>query len=137
MWLSDSQKIGVGLTAFGIFFMLLGILLFFDGGFLAIGNILFLSGLALILGPVKTVVFFTRPEKARGTVLFFLGVVLVFVRWPFVGICVELIGIVDLFGDFLPVVVGFLRKVPIVGAVLNLPGISHALDRIVGKKLPV
>jgi hypothetical protein len=39
MWLSDLQKIGVGLTGFGMFFMILGILLLFDGGFLAIGNV--------------------------------------------------------------------------------------------------
>lgn len=33
------QKIGVGLTGFGLFFMLLGILMLFDGGLLAIGNV--------------------------------------------------------------------------------------------------
>jgi hypothetical protein len=36
---SDMQKIGVGLTGFGIFFMICGILMFFDAGFLAIGNV--------------------------------------------------------------------------------------------------
>jgi len=39
MWLSDTQKIGVGLTAFGLFFMLMGVMMFFDGGLLAIGNV--------------------------------------------------------------------------------------------------
>ncbi|KAF9112711.1 hypothetical protein BGX27_002932, partial [Mortierella sp. AM989] len=32
------QEIGVGLTAFGLFFMLMGVMMFFDGGLLAIGN---------------------------------------------------------------------------------------------------
>lgn len=38
--LNDMQKIGVGLTGFGLFFMVLGMILFFDGGLLAIGNVL-------------------------------------------------------------------------------------------------
>jgi hypothetical protein len=33
------QEIGVALTSFGAFFMLLGVLLFFDGGLLALGNV--------------------------------------------------------------------------------------------------
>lgn len=36
---SKILEIGVGLTGFGLFFMILGILLFFDGGLLAIGNV--------------------------------------------------------------------------------------------------
>jgi hypothetical protein len=34
------SEIGVGLTAFGVVFMVLGIIMFFDGGLLAIGNVL-------------------------------------------------------------------------------------------------
>ncbi|KAH6571752.1 hypothetical protein BASA50_001660 [Batrachochytrium salamandrivorans] len=137
MWLTDTQKIGVGLTAFGIFFMLLGILLFFDGGLVAIGNILFLGGLTLVIGISKTVTFFSRKEKIRGTVCFFLGVILVFLKWPFVGVCIELFGFINLFGDFLPVVISFLRRLPIIGPLLNLPGISFIVDKVGGKQLPV
>lgn len=32
-------EIGVALTSFGAFFMLLGVILFFDGGLLALGNV--------------------------------------------------------------------------------------------------
>ncbi|KND04625.1 uncharacterized protein SPPG_00342 [Spizellomyces punctatus DAOM BR117] len=137
MWLTDTQKIGVGLTAFGVLFMLLGVMLFFDGGLLAIGNILFIGGLTLIIGLSKTIAFFARPEKMRGTICFLGGVCLVFARWAVVGIVVEAIGFVNLFGDFFPVVIGFLRKMPVIGSVLNTPGISHVIDKLMGSKLPV
>ncbi|KAI8896780.1 vesicle transport protein [Globomyces pollinis-pini] len=137
MWLSDTQKIGVGLTGFGVFFMILGILMFFDGGFLAIGNILFLGGITCIIGFSKTITFFGRREKIRGTVCFFLGVLLVFLKWAFVGVFLEAFGFINLFGDFLPVVVNFLRNVPIIGNILNLPGIAFFVDKLTGAKLPV
>lgn len=35
----SAVEIGVGLTAFGLFFMLMGVMMFFDGGLLAIGNV--------------------------------------------------------------------------------------------------
>lgn len=95
--------------------MLLGVILFFDGALLALGNVclfeycmygsltrqsqvLFLSGLTLIIGPQKTFYFFARRQKLRGTVCFLGGIVLVFFRWPFVGVCVETFGFLNLFG---------------------------------------
>jgi hypothetical protein len=32
-------EIGVGLTAFGLFFMAIGVMMLFDGGLMAIGNV--------------------------------------------------------------------------------------------------
>ncbi|KAI9139276.1 vesicle transport protein [Paraphysoderma sedebokerense] len=137
MWLSDTQKIGVGLTGFGVFFILLGVMLFFDSGLLAIGNILFLAGVTFVIGFQKSIAFFARRNKIRGTICFFLGVVLVFVKWPVIGMIVEMLGFVNLFGDFFPVVISFLRRLPVIGNFLNLPGVSKVVDQLAGSKLPV
>lgn len=45
--ISDTQKIGVGLAGFGIAFLFLGVLLIFDRGLLAIGNVSSLGRLPL------------------------------------------------------------------------------------------
>ncbi|KAF9929532.1 Golgi Transport [Modicella reniformis] len=137
MWLSDTQKIGVGLTAFGLFFMLMGVMMFFDGGLLAIGNILFLAGLTLVIGTQKTIYFFGRPQKIRGTICFFAGILLVFIKWPKLGVVIEFFGFINLFGDFFPVIIGFLRKLPVIGNILSAPGISKIVDRMSGHRLPV
>ena len=58
--IDDKKKIGLGLTCFGVFFIILGIVLFFDKGLIAIGNILFLCGITVTIGPTSTFKFFTR-----------------------------------------------------------------------------
>ncbi|KAM6502412.1 Got1/Sft2-like family domain containing protein [Amanita muscaria] len=134
MWLTDAQKIGVALTTFGGLFMLLGVMLFFDGALLALGNILFLCGLPLIIGTQKTFYFFARKQKLRGTLCFLGGVLLVFLKWPFIGVVVETFGFLNLFGDFFPVIVTFLRQLPFVGTVLSLPYIRDVVDRVAGSR---
>ncbi|KIO20310.1 hypothetical protein M407DRAFT_245852 [Tulasnella calospora MUT 4182] len=136
MWLTDAQKIGVGLTSFGVFFMFLGVMLFFDGGLLALGNILFVTGLTLIIGPTKTFYFFARKQKLRGTLCFFGGILLVFFKWPVIGILVEFFGFLNLFGDFFPVILTFLRQLPVVGTFLSLPYVRPVVDRLVGVRQP-
>lgn len=61
-------------------------------------QILFISGLTLIIGPTKTFYFFARKNKLRGSVCFLGGVLLVFLKWPFVGMIVETFGFLNLFG---------------------------------------
>ncbi|KAI9310154.1 vesicle transport protein [Dichotomocladium elegans] len=122
---TDGQKIGIGLTAVGVLFMMIGMLTFFDAGLLAMGNILFLSGITLTIGFNRTLAFFAQRNKIRGTICFLGGILLVFCKWAVVGIFVEIFGILNLFGDFFPLVFAFLRRLPIIGSALSYPGLSN------------
>lgn len=88
-------------------------------------QILFLIGLTIIIGPRKTLMFFARKQKARGTAAFFAGLCLILMRWTFIGFLVEAYGILILFGDFLGTIASFARGIPIVG-----PYIGMLVDRI-------
>ncbi|RFU24635.1 hypothetical protein B7463_g11702, partial [Scytalidium lignicola] len=136
MWLSDAQKMGVAFCTGGGFFLIGGVVLFFDRAMLAMGNILFLIGLTIIIGPQKTALFFARRQKLKGTGAFFGGLALILFRWPLIGFLIELYGIFILFGDFLGTIAGFARNIPIIG-----PYIGTAIDRsgisIGGAQLPV
>ncbi|XP_027117213.1 vesicle transport protein GOT1-like isoform X2 [Coffea arabica] len=80
--ISEQKKVGIGLVGFGILFSFLGIILFFDRGLLALGNILWLAGVALLLGWRSTLQLFTDRRNYKGSVSFLLGMFLIFVRWP-------------------------------------------------------
>ena len=75
-------------------------------------------------------------RKVRGTILFFFGVMLVMMRWGFVGMLVEGFGFMNLFGNFLPSALELARRFPYLSNILDLPGISQAADFIVGKTRP-
>ncbi|RYG66855.1 hypothetical protein EON64_08795 [archaeon] len=77
-----------------------------------------------------------RRDRIRGTVCFFLGIVLVLLRYSVVGILIELFGFLNLFGNFLPTVLTVSRQIPGVGYVLDLPLIAPAVDFLAGKTLP-
>ncbi|QPG94766.1 hypothetical protein C2857_006932 [Epichloe festucae Fl1] len=128
MWMSDSQKIGVVFCSGGGLFLIGGVMLLFDRAMLAMGNrpqILFLIGLTIIIGPQKTLLFFARKQKAKGTAAFFVGLILILIRWTFIGFIIELYGIAVLFGDFIGTIAGFARGIPVVG-----PYIGMLADRI-------
>ncbi|XP_043932011.1 vesicle transport protein GOT1A isoform X2 [Protopterus annectens] len=116
--ITEFQKIGVGITGFGIFFVLFGILLYFDSVLLAFGNILFLAGLAIIIGLRRTFTFFFQRPKLKGTSFFLGGILVVLFRWPVIGMILETYGFVTLFKSFFPTVFGFL------GTISNIPGLS-------------
>ncbi|CAH1119466.1 unnamed protein product [Phaedon cochleariae] len=126
--ITDTQKIGVGLSAFGIFFIFLGVMLLLDRSLLALGNILFIAGLACVIGRERTFRFFFQRHKAKGSIAFFGGIFLVLIKWPLFGMIAETYGFILLFSGFFPVAINFLRRVPILGTLLSLPGIGSLID---------
>lgn len=135
--MTDNAKIGVLLVGLGVLFLFLGVLLFFDPGLLAIGNILFLAGFPFIIGFSRAVAFFNplQPRaKVRAIVCFFAGVALVLLRWGFLGLVVELLGLGEMMAPLLPIVLSSLRSLPVVGAFFSLPVIGTVFDRLAGSK---
>ncbi|XP_021888592.1 vesicle transport protein GOT1 [Carica papaya] len=117
--ISEQKKIGFGLLGFGFFFSILGVILFFDRGLLALGNIFCLTAVAILLGWQSTWTLFTSRKNYKGTVSFLFGLFFIFVRWPVVGIIFEVYGCVVLFGGFWPSVKMFLNQIPFVGWIIR------------------
>ncbi|XVE81107.1 hypothetical protein DITRI_Ditri15bG0036500 [Diplodiscus trichospermus] len=101
--ITEQKKIGLGLIGFGIFFTFLGVILFFDRGLLALGNL------------------FINRKNYKGSASFLLGLFFLFVRWPIVGIILEIYGCIVLFGGFWPSVSAFLCQIPVFGWVIQYP----------------
>ena len=81
LFYDDSKKIGVGLIIIGLVFYLLGILFFLDRGFLCIGNLAFIMGLVVVVGPQNTLGFFMRKGKVMGSAVFFAGFIMIVIGW--------------------------------------------------------
>lgn len=122
----------MGLTGFGSLFLFLGVVLLFDRALLALGNLLFVAGIAALLGHKKTVKFFLNPDRVRGSILFFGGILVLILGYPFIGMFIEAFGIINLFGNFFPMALAVMRRVPVLETVLNLPYVSGLLDKCAG-----
>ncbi|KAI5653527.1 hypothetical protein M9H77_30714 [Catharanthus roseus] len=125
--LTEQKKIGLGLIGFGILFSFLAMILFFDRGLLALGNILWLGGVTFLLGWHSTLQLFTNKTNYKGSVSFLVGIFLIFVRWPIIGIIFELYGCILLFGGFWPTIKVFLYQIPVFGWLLQYPSLVSAL----------
>ncbi|KAK9067994.1 hypothetical protein SSX86_012105 [Deinandra increscens subsp. villosa] len=134
--MDDWKKIGLGLTGFGVFFSFLGIMFFFDKGLLAIGNILFISGVIMTIGVKSSLLFFMKRSNFKGTISFGVGFFFVISGWPVVGMAAEAYGFLILFSGFWPTLSVFVQKIPVIGWVFQLPFIGSFLG-YGGKRVPV
>lgn len=124
---SDVTKIGVFLTACGVFFMFLGMLLFLDPALLTLGNLLFVTGVVLVMGVERCKTFFFAADRRRSTVLFAVGIMLVMLGWCFLGLLVQGFGGLNLFGNFFPMIARVLELTPFIGPVVRSEPVQRLL----------
>jgi len=136
--MDDNRKIGVGLCLLGAACFCVGIPLFFDRTLLSIGNLSFITGLAFLLGPLKTLQFFIRREKFVASCAYFGGFMMTIWGYSFIGFLAQVYAMWRLFSAFLPNVFQALRLVPGMSFILGLPGFrqinDYAYDQ---RRLPV
>lgn len=135
--MNDRKKIGLGLTGFGVFFSFLGIVFFFDKGLLAMGNILFISGVMLTIGLKSTMQFFVKPKNYKGTISFGIGFFLVLIGWAVTGMILESYGFIVLFSGFWPTLAVFMQRIPVLGWITRQPFVTGLFERYRGKRVPV
>jgi len=114
------RKIGLLLLGAGLTITMLGFTLFFNKTLLRLGNVLLLAGVPVTLGPTRTLGYLAQREKWRASACLGFGMFLVLVAGhPFLGILAEVFGLLNIFGNLFPVLMVFLKQVPILGTVLK------------------
>lgn len=84
-----------------------------------LGNLFFVAGIPMTIGPGRTASYFLQPKKARATGCLFAGIFLVFVGHPVLGILLEGFGLLNLFGNMFPVALAVLKTMPVIGPMLK------------------
>jgi len=116
---SSNRKLGIIFLSAGAAFTALGITLFFNKTLMRLGNLLFVAGVPLMLGPGRTMGYFLQPKKARATGCLGCGIFLVLVGHPVIGILLEVFGLLNLFGNMFPLVMMMAKNMPVVGGLFG------------------
>ena len=126
--MNEFQAIGYGLLGFGVLFFILGILTLGKRQFLVTSNLLILLAVNLIYGVREFIRFIFQRTRIVGTLAFFLGITLVFLRMPLPGIISELVGAYWLFGGFLQLFWSYILKIPCVSWIIPQSWKKENLD---------
>ena len=95
----NQKRLGATLLALGMLFTTFGMMLFFEGNLLRLGNIFMIFGITFLLGPNKVRGFFMKAERMQATIITGVGIFLVFTGKPRMGILCEIFGLLNLFGN--------------------------------------
>lgn len=116
---NGDRRIGGALLTLGAVFTALGVSLFFNKTLMRLGNLMFIAGVPVTIGPSRTAGYFMKPEKIRATGCLAAGVFLVFVGWPIFGIALEVFGLLNLFGNMFPMFWAIFKNLPIVSSLTS------------------
>ena len=101
MFLNDNDtKIGVVLIVISIACFTISVMLFLNRSFLIIANISFLMGIVSLIGQKNTFGFFSKKGKITGSIVYFLGFIIMIIGYTFfttIGFCLQIYGIFLLF----------------------------------------
>lgn len=103
-------------------------------------QVLFLSGVAMIIGLRSTARFFLRPKNYKGSGFFASGIVFVVWGWTLIGFLLETYGFWLLFRGFFPTALSFLRRMPFIRPFLDAPAVKTMINKVApagGDGLPV
>lgn len=114
-----NRKIGFLLLSSGAVTMFLGITLFFNKTLMRLGNLLFILGVPITVGPRRTMGYFFNPQKARATACLAGGIFLVMVGWPVFGIFLQVFGLLNIFGNMFPMLWMVVKNMPGFSSIFN------------------
>jgi hypothetical protein len=83
------------------------------------GNLLFIAGVPMTLGPSRTAGYFLQAQKLRATACLGLGIFLVLIGSPVLGMALEIFGLLNLFGNMFPVLLAIAKQMPVIGPILS------------------
>jgi len=116
---NGNRKIGLPMLGVGGALTVFGMTLFFNKTLMRLGNLCFVAGIPLTLGPTRTLGYLMKKDKARATACLALGILLVFSGWPVIGIALEAFGLLNLFGNMFPIAMAVLKNMPVIGPLLK------------------
>lgn len=118
-FLANQRSSGATLLVGGLMVTFLGVMLFFNGALLRIGNILSISGGIILVGPKNVAGFFFTEARMQATIITSIGVLLVLWGKPKLGLLIEIFGLLSLFGNMLPLLLTLGKQIPVLSSVIE------------------
>lgn len=118
--LKNQRQLGAGLLGVGVLLTFMGMMLFFEGTLLRLGNMCIIFGVPFLVGPDRVRSFFLKESRMQASTITAVGIVLVFWGKPRLGILCEIFGLLNLFGNMFPLLFAVGRRLPVVGDLLSM-----------------
>ena len=115
----NPKQLGAMMVGVGMLLTFMGIMLFFEGNLLRLGNISTIIGIPLLIGPNRVREFFLKESRMQASMITAIGILLVFWGKPRLGIACEIFGLLNLFGNMFPLLLALARRLPIIGDVIS------------------